>query len=110
MKGRWNEVKNQNGVLYTFNCPDRFSAPIKMALFDLDNTLIRYSKDIHELVGIGDSNETGLQLRFPFVRHSTAAFAAVCSGWMAGRRPHQPGGCCAETVYSGRYEGGCLFR
>ena len=81
-----------------------------MALFDLDNTLIRYSKDIHELVGIGDSNETGLQLRFPFVRHSTAAFAAVYSGGMEGRRPHQPGGCCAETVHFDRYEGEGFFR
>lgn len=103
-------MKNQNGVLYTFNCPNRFSAPTKMALFDLDNTLIRYSKDIHERMGIGDSNETGLRLRFPFVQHSAAAFAAVCSGWMEGRRPHQPGGCCAETVHSGRYEGEGFFR
>ncbi|OAO16676.1 Haloacid dehalogenase-like hydrolase [Blastocystis sp. ATCC 50177/Nand II] len=52
MKGRWNEVKNQNGVLYTFNCPDRFSAPIKMALFDLDNTLIRYSKGDYNSVSL----------------------------------------------------------
>ena len=43
---RWKEVKRGSSRLLTYNVPESPLQQIKVALFDMDTTLIRYEKDI----------------------------------------------------------------
>ena len=46
MEREWSEIRNKNGTLFTFNCPTQFPSCERVALFDLDNTIIKFCKDI----------------------------------------------------------------
>ena len=87
---RWKEVKRGSSRLLTYNVPESSLQQTKVALFDLDGTLIRYEKDILDELDWEVPLTITLQQGDSRVPHRPRQAPPVCGGRIRSGRDYQP--------------------